>query len=226
VPLAIARDRYGLIVRRIALPVGPTVTAAEIATRFANEIDAARAAGQRVRALMWSSPTFLTGMILPIRRIVDVAIQKSTPADPIITVCDGAHLPGMMAYNYAELGVDFMAGAAHKWQCAAGSTGILIIRNRCARSSTAAAAGVLPDRQQRAVGHRHDGTATQAAVVDGRQPNAPKLLVGTVPWSSRAGSTAATAPFDVGSVVQQLAASTFRWCRRSLVLRRLVWRLA
>jgi len=130
VPLAIARDRYGLIVRRITLPVGNNQTAAGIADQFAAEIDAARAAGQRVRALMWSSPDFLTGTMLPIRRIVDVAIAKSNGFPPIVTICDGAHLPGMMAYDYAALGVDFMAGAAHKWQCAPGSTGILIIRNK------------------------------------------------------------------------------------------------
>ena len=105
VPLAVARDRYGLIVRRVTLPVGNNQTAAGIAKLFADEIDAARAAGQRVRALMWSSPDYLTGTMLPIRRIVDVAIQKSAGFTPIITICDGAHLPGMMAYDYAALGV-------------------------------------------------------------------------------------------------------------------------
>lgn len=125
VPLQIAVDRYGIVVRRVTLPVGNNQTAADYAVLFQNAIDAARAAGLNVRAMMWSSPTFLTGTMLPIRRLVDVAI-----ANGLISICDGAHLPGMMAYNYAELGVDFMSGAGHKWQCGPGSTGILVIRNK------------------------------------------------------------------------------------------------
>lgn len=198
VPLAVARDRYGLIVRRITLPVGNNQTAAGIAKQFADEIDAARAAGQRVRALMWSSPDFLTGTMLPIRRIVDVAIQKSAGFSPIITICDGAHLPGMMAYDYAALGVDFMAAAAHKWQCGPGSTGILIIRNK-----VRASANPLPlPAYFPVVTSGLSGTASSAAITDGRDPAAQRLLVGTVPWANRAGSTSSTAVFDIGGVIQ------------------------
>jgi selenocysteine lyase/cysteine desulfurase len=198
VPLAIARDRYGLIVRRITLPVGNSQTAAGVAAQFAAEIDAARAAGQRVRALMWSSPDFLTGTMLPIRRIVDVAIAKSNGFPPIITICDGAHLPGMMAYDYAALGVDFMAGAAHKWQCGPGSTGILIIRNKVRPQFNPLPLPAYFPVTTSGLG----GTAPTVASVDGRDANAPKLLVGTTPWASRAGSTAPTAVFDIGSVIQ------------------------
>ena len=198
VPLAIARDRYGLIVRRITLPVGNNQTAAGIADQFAAEIDAARAAGQRVRALMWSSPDFLTGTMLPIRRIVDVAIAKSNGFPPIVTICDGAHLPGMMAYDYAALGVDFMAGAAHKWQCAPGSTGILVIRNKVRpQANPLPLPAWFPITTSSLA-----GTANTTAVVDGRDSAAPKILVGTTPWANRAGSTSATALFDIGSVVQ------------------------
>jgi selenocysteine lyase/cysteine desulfurase len=125
VPLQIAVDRYGIVVRRVTLPVGNNQTAADYAALFQQAIDAARTAGLNVRAMMWSSPTFLTGTMLPIRRLVDVAI-----ANGLISICDGAHLPGMMAYDYAKLGVDFMSGAGHKWQCGPGSTGILVIRNK------------------------------------------------------------------------------------------------
>ncbi len=125
VPLQIAVDRYGVVVRRVLLPTGNDQTAADYAALFQEAIDQARADGLNVRALMWSSPTFLTGTMLPIRRLVDVAI-----ANGLISICDGAHLPGMMAYDYAKLGVDFMSGAGHKWQCGPGSTGILVIRNK------------------------------------------------------------------------------------------------
>jgi selenocysteine lyase/cysteine desulfurase len=48
----------------------------------------------------------------------------------LISVVDGAHIPGMMAYNFHELGVDFLAGSAAKWQCGPGGTGVLYIRNK------------------------------------------------------------------------------------------------
>lgn len=198
VPLAIARDRYGLIVRRIVLPVGNGTSPQQYADLFAAEIDRARAAGQRVRALMWSSPTYLTGTMLPIRRIVQVAIAKSSGNTPIITICDGAHLPGMMAYNYAELGVDFMAGAAHKWQCGAGSTGILIIRNKVRpQFNPLPLPAFFPVTTSGLA-----GTAASALLIDGSDAAAQKLAVGAVPWANRAGSTSATAVFDVGNVIQ------------------------
>lgn len=82
-------------------------TAAQYETLFQAAIDAARAEGLNVRALMWSSPTFLTGTMLPIRRLVNVAINNG-----LISICDGAHLPGRMARNCAERDVDIFFNTA------------------------------------------------------------------------------------------------------------------
>ena len=60
-----------------------------------------------------SSPTYKTGTMLPIADLMGVV-----KAHELISIVDGAHLPGMMAYDYGALGVDFMSGAGHKWQCA------------------------------------------------------------------------------------------------------------
>lgn len=125
VPLQIAVDRYGIEVSRVALPVGNNQTAATYVSLFNNRINQLKASGKRVRAIMWSSPTYKTGTMLPIADLMDVAKLHE-----LITIVDGAHLPGMMAYNYASLGMDFMSGAGHKWQCGPGSTGILIVRNK------------------------------------------------------------------------------------------------
>jgi selenocysteine lyase/cysteine desulfurase len=173
VPLQIAVDRYGIVVRRVTLPVGNNQTAAQIAALFQQAIDAARNEGLNVRAMMWSSPTFLTGTMLPIRRLVDVCI-----ANGLISICDGAHLPGMMNYRYAELGVDFMAGAGHKWQCAPGSTGILVIRNK-----VRSAFNPLPLPAYFPV-----TTSSYAPTIGG------------VPWANRA--TGPTATYDIASVIQ------------------------
>jgi selenocysteine lyase/cysteine desulfurase len=125
VPLQIAVDRYGIQVSRVALPVGNDQTAATYVNLFEQRIRELRAAGKRVRAMMWSSPTYKTGTMLPIAELVDVAKRNE-----LISIVDGAHLPGMMAYDYASLGMDFMSGAGHKWQCGPGSTGILVVRNK------------------------------------------------------------------------------------------------
>lgn len=125
VPLQIAVDRYGIQVSRVALPVGNDQTAATYVNLFEQRIRELRAAGKRVKAMMWSSPTYKTGTMLPVADLVDVAKRNE-----LISIVDGAHLPGMMAYDYAGLGMDFMSGAGHKWQCGPGSTGILVVRNK------------------------------------------------------------------------------------------------
>ena len=129
-PLKIATDRYGIEVSRIAMPVGNNQTAATYVSLFDERIRALKAQGKRVRAMMWSSPTYKTGTMLPIADLMTVV-----KAHQLISIVDGAHLPGMMAYNYGDLGMDFMSGAGHKWQCGPGSTGILIVRNKIRASN-------------------------------------------------------------------------------------------
>ncbi len=130
VPLAIAQDRYGIEISRIELPVGNNQTAATYQNLFDERIRTLKAAGKRVRAVMWSSPTYVTGTLLPIAEIMQVVKQHE-----LISIVDGAHLPGMMHYDYGALGMDFMSGAGHKWQCGPGSTGILVIRNKIRASN-------------------------------------------------------------------------------------------
>ncbi len=181
VPLGIAVERYGVIVRRVILPAGDGNVmlndgstaphdAALYRNLFRNEVLAAQAAGQRVRAIMWSSPTYLTGIMLPIPEIMSVCREFN-----LISICDGAHLPGMMAYNYADLGVDFMSGAGHKWQCGPGSSGILIFRNK----ARANAASTLPPYFPVVT-----SSATQQAGTFGARP-ARITGTGQVPWTAR-----------------------------------------
>jgi isopenicillin-N epimerase len=129
-PLAIAVARYGIEVSRIALPVGNNQSAQLYVSLFDDHIRALRTAGKRVRAMMFSAPTYKTGTMLPIAELMEVAKRHE-----LVSIVDGAHLPGMMAYNYADLGMDFMSGAGHKWQCGPGSTGILVVRNKIRASN-------------------------------------------------------------------------------------------
>lgn len=194
VPLGIAVERYGVIVRPITLPVGDgnvmlsdgsmAVHTAELYnTLFRNEVLAAKAQGQKVRAIMWSSPTYITGTILPIDQIMKVCKEFN-----LISICDGAHLPGMMAYNYADLGVDFMAGAAHKWQCSPGSTGILIVRNRARPNAAATLPPYYPVVTSSA------NTSLQAGARPYKTGTSNTV---TVPWTQRG-------DYDIGSALQSI----------------------
>jgi len=129
-PLNIARDRYGIEIERIALPTGNDQTAETYANLFDERVRALRAQGKRVRAMMWSSPTYKTGTLLPIAELMEVVKTHE-----LISIVDGAHLPGMMDIDYGALGMDFMSAAGHKWQCGPGSTGIMIVRNKIRASN-------------------------------------------------------------------------------------------
>lgn len=119
VPMALVQDRFGVVVKRVSLPVGNKQRAEDYVALFAAAI------GPRTRAIVFSSPTFTTGTLLPIEMLARLAQARG-----VLSICDGAHLPGMMNYRYRELGVDFIAAAGHKWQCGPLGTGILYIRNK------------------------------------------------------------------------------------------------
>lgn len=119
VPMAMARDRYGVVIKRVELPVGNDQRAEDYVRLFE------RAITKRTKVLLFSAPTYKTGTMLPIRMLAQLAQSHG-----LTTVVDGAHIPGMMAYEFRELGVDFLAGSAAKWQCGPGGTGILYVRNK------------------------------------------------------------------------------------------------
>lgn len=129
-PLAIAEKRYGIVVSKIDLPVGNNQTAATYVKLFDDRVTELKAQGKNVRAMMWSSPTYKTGTLLPIADLMGVVKKHG-----LISIVDGAHLVGMMNYDYGALGMDFMSAAGHKWQCGPGSTGILVIRNKIRASN-------------------------------------------------------------------------------------------
>lgn len=118
-PIAVARGRLGVINRQVQLPVGNDQCAEDYVERFAEAIT------DRTRVLMFSAPTATTGTMLPIRMLTALAQEHG-----LISVVDGAHIPGMLDVGLQELGADFLAGSGYKWQCGPGGTGLLYIRNK------------------------------------------------------------------------------------------------
>ena len=81
------------------------------------------AIGPATRVLGFSGITSPTGLLMPIREICDAARERG-----VITVVDGAHMAGQVAYRIADMNCDYFAGSPHKWLFAPAGSGILYIR--------------------------------------------------------------------------------------------------
>jgi isopenicillin-N epimerase len=112
-PWQLAAARRGLTLRQLPLPMTPSGDD-DVVELFA------AAVGPRTRVISISHATFTTGLIMPVRRIVELC-----RANGIIAVVDGAHPPGMMRVDIAALAPDFYASSPHKWLLAPQGTGFL-----------------------------------------------------------------------------------------------------
>lgn len=111
-------DRYGVGVRKVEIPTNDQYSDQAILARF----EALRT--PRTRAILFSSPIYLTGTRLP-----EKALCAWAASHGIVSIVDGAHLPGMVALDLHDMGCDFFSGAGHKWQCGPGQTGFMYLRN-------------------------------------------------------------------------------------------------
>ena len=79
----------------------------------------------KTKVVFLSHITSSTGLILPVKEIVDIAKAKG-----IISIVDGAHVPGQLPLSIKELDADFYTGAAHKWMMAAKGCSFLYAHKR------------------------------------------------------------------------------------------------
>ncbi len=108
--------REGIVLRQISIPV-PCDNPAEIVRRFQNAITS------RTRIVHLSHVINLTGQIMPVRAVVDMAHAHGLPV-----IVDGAHSLAHIDFQIPELHCDFFASSLHKWLCAPHGTGLLYVR--------------------------------------------------------------------------------------------------
>jgi isopenicillin-N epimerase len=116
-PWNLRAKRYGIVVKKIALPK-PVPNAAAVMNLFSAAIT------PRTRVIFFSHITTVTGVVLPAKEICALARLKG-----ILSAVDGAHVVGMMRLNLHELGCDMYTSSPHKWLQAPKGSGFLYVRD-------------------------------------------------------------------------------------------------
>jgi selenocysteine lyase/cysteine desulfurase len=108
--------RYGIVNRLISVPADPQ-TDDEIVQRYAGAIT------PRTRLMMISHMINVTGQILPVRQIADMAHARG-----VDVLIDGAHAFAHFEFRIPDLHCDYYAASLHKWLGCPLGTGILYVK--------------------------------------------------------------------------------------------------
>jgi selenocysteine lyase/cysteine desulfurase len=109
-------ERFGVVNKKVSVPNHPA-NDEEIVNLYASAIT------DKTRLLMVCHMINITGQILPIRKICDMAHQKG-----VQVMVDGAHAVAHIKFNMADLNCDYYGASLHKWLSAPLGAGILFVR--------------------------------------------------------------------------------------------------
>ena len=108
--------RHGIVNRVVSLPLDPQ-SDDELVQLYASAIT------PKTRLVMVGHLVNITGQILPVRKISDMAHARG-----VDVMCDGAHAFGQLAFRIPDLGCDYYGASLHKWLGAPLGAGILYVR--------------------------------------------------------------------------------------------------
>lgn len=109
-------ERSGAVVREVEVPF-PIAGADDLVERVL------AAFGPRTRLFVTDHVTSMTGLVLPVERLVREARERG-----VETLVDGAHAPGMLALELEALGAAWYTGNCHKWLCTPKGSAFLFVR--------------------------------------------------------------------------------------------------
>jgi len=113
---ALMERRYGIVNRMVQVPIDPA-SDDEIVETYA------RAITPKTRLLMVCHLINITGQVLPIRKICDMAHARG-----VQVMVDGAHAFAQLDYRIPDLDCDYYGASLHKWLGAPLGAGILYVR--------------------------------------------------------------------------------------------------
>lgn len=108
--------RYGIKTKRVSLPNHPK-SDQEIVDLYASQIT------DRTKLLMVCHLVNITGQVLPIRKICDMAHSKG-----VEVMVDGAHAFAQLDFNIPDLDCDYYGTSLHKWLSVPLGAGFLYVK--------------------------------------------------------------------------------------------------
>ncbi len=108
--------RYGVVSKVLSIPNHPA-SDEEIVTLYANAIT------DKTRLLMICHMVNITGQILPVRKICDMAHSKG-----VEVMVDGAHAIAHIQFSIPDLHCDYYGASLHKWLAVPLGVGILYVQ--------------------------------------------------------------------------------------------------
>lgn len=111
-PWRAREQRHGISVRTVEIPAPPDSVDQVVSLCEA-------AITPKTRVLVVSYPIFVTGLLMPIASLADMAHRHG-----VLVAVDGAHALGMLDLDCHALGVDMFTTAGQKWLLAGTGTGV------------------------------------------------------------------------------------------------------
>lgn len=109
-------ERYGVVNKMVSVPNHPA-SDEEIVSLYASAIT------PKTKLILVSHIINITGQILPIKKICDMAHAKG------VEVCvDGAHAIGHFQFKISDLNCDYYGSSLHKWLSAPLGAGLLYVK--------------------------------------------------------------------------------------------------
>ena len=108
--------RYGVVLKKLSLPLHPA-NDEEIVNLYASAITS------KTKLLMVCHMVNVTGQILPIQKICDMAHAKG-----VEVMVDGAHAVAQIEFNLPDLHCDYYGASLHKWLAVPLGVGMLYVK--------------------------------------------------------------------------------------------------